>query len=63
MTRQEEIEACITTLQNRIPIKANSMLGYGEDYTRLKYTRRKCKYLIEDLEDLLGYLKELEELK
>jgi hypothetical protein len=60
MTRQEEIGACITTLQNRIPVKANSMLEYWKNDTALKHD---CKHLIEDLEDLLGYLKELEELK
>ena len=63
MTRQEEVEACITTLQNRILIKAYAMPTYSEGDTRLKYIRRKCRYLKEDLEDVLGYIKELEELQ
>jgi hypothetical protein len=59
MTRQEEVEACIKTLQNRIPINANTIHTYSEGDTSLKYN---CKYLIQDLEDLLGYINELEEL-
>jgi len=62
MTRQEEVEACIINLKYRIPINANAITEYVYDKNN-ETLKDCCKYLIENLEDLLGYLKELEELK
>tara|TARA_R110002012_G_C11609370_1_gene608040 strand:+ start:329 stop:511 length:183 start_codon:yes stop_codon:yes gene_type:complete len=59
MTREEEIEVCIMTLKHRIPITANALPEYGRENKTIK---SDCEYLIKELQDLIGYIDELEEL-
>lgn len=60
MTREEEINLCISSLKQKIVLSAQSIEGYIGLTECLYYL---CEESIAELQDLMRYINELEELK
>ena len=60
MTREEEISLCIMCLKHRILSSAESIKKYEGGINEMTYSM--CEDAIEELQDLMKYINELEEL-